>query len=136
MAEWATIPQLGQVDLRKFWPDGGTLPLEPVLIGLGILAVGAALHAGRRYWRRLRPRLEPLRLFHEIASDLGLNWAEQYWLWRVARLRALASPLTLLVCDATLSHHCEAVMRQIPPAARHRLARRQQTIRQRLFHAN
>ncbi len=136
MAEWATIRQLGQLDLRRFWPEEGTLPLEPVLIGLGILAAGAALHAGHRVWRRHRRRLEPLRLFHEIASDLGLNWAEQYWLWRVARLRTLASPLTLLVCDATLSHHCEAVMRQLPPAARHRLARRQQAIRQRLFSAS
>lgn len=122
--------------MRWVWPEESTLPLRPLLI-LATLVVGAlaALWARRAvmgWWRRIRP----LRVFWRIGGALGLSVNQRLWLWQVARGAGLESPITLLVCRATLEAHVEIVAQRRPKrdASWHR--RRAAAVARLLFEPN
>lgn len=73
-------------------------------------------------WRRSKNRQDgPLLVFHQIAKQLDLDITTQWLLIRVAQQQNLPTPLTLLICDSTFSHHAKAYVKSMP-------SHRQQTI--------
>ncbi|MFG0247973.1 MAG: hypothetical protein ACF8OB_03725 [Phycisphaeraceae bacterium JB051] len=73
-------------------------------------------------WRNSRNREDgPLLVFHQIARQLELDITTQWLLIRVAQQQNLATPLTLLICDSTFSHHAKAYVKTLP-------AQRQQSV--------
>lgn len=118
---------------NSIWPDGPTLPLRPILVIATALVVALLVRqlliVGRRLWRRSHP----LRLYFRVAGEAGLSLGQMWWLWRVARARGLSTPLTLLVCDATLMHHVELTAESMSPRAARRMMRHLAVARDRLF---
>ena len=73
-------------------------------------------------WRNSRNREDgPLLVFHQIARQLELDITTQWLLIRVAQQQNLPTPLTLLICDSTFSHHAKAYVKSLP-------AQRQQSV--------
>jgi len=91
-----------------------------------LMMVGRNLHG---VWIRLAP----IRMFMAVAREVGLNFADRWWLWRVARHQKLVNPLTLLMSPVTLEHYVARYMREVSSAeARHSL-RRMESLRKHLF---
>jgi hypothetical protein len=116
-----------------FWPDGTTLPLRPILTVAIVLLAGLLIYYGWRRYRQLRGDLAPLWTYHQLASRTGLSLDDQWFLWRLSRRAKLGSPITLLICAATLDHHTERAARHLGAVQGRRLRRRASAIRDRLF---
>jgi len=127
----ATVPE--RLNDLPFWTDGPTLSLGP-LIWLGVFV---AMVAGgwyvRRRWPHWRRDLEPVLCFVQIARSNGVGWSDIWLLWRLAHHCRLTTPLTLLICDATLTAHADARVNVMSRSAGRRLLRRIEAIRERLF---
>lgn len=66
-------------------------------------------------WRRSHDRQDgPLLVFHQIAKQLELDITTQWLLIRVAQQQNLPTPLTLLICDSTFTHHAKAYIKSLP----------------------
>ncbi len=116
-----------------FWPDDATLPLRPMLVVASVVLGLLLARQGWLAWGRWRVKLAPLRAYRDVARQARLGWADQWWLWRLARRQQLASPLTLLVCDATLAHHAQQVAQRLHGGEQRRWQWRSEQIRQALF---
>lgn len=94
-------------DDMKWWPDGPTLPMEPLIWGVRIAGVillaVAGVSIGQRVWRRLAP----IAAYNRVARQLGVDPVDRWRLWRVAKFARLESPVTLLVCSATMEHFAD-----------------------------
>lgn len=119
---------------KFFWPqDGQTLPLRPVLVMLTLLAGVCGVVWSIKAIRRGGHRSEPVRLFNQAASRLGLSWSQRWTLYRIAQRRGLSSPMTLLVCDAVLTFHADQLAQDMGGGAGAHLQRQVAAIRDRLF---
>lgn len=114
MIEWleplAIVPEWRK-DV-EWWPEGPALPLAPLVWGMRLVGAAMIAYIGYVAWRRFEVRLSPLRAFVRVAGRMGLGWHDRWVLWRAAKVEGLASPLTLLVCAATLEHHAESIIRR------------------------
>lgn len=114
MIEWleplAIVPEWRR-DVA-WWPEGPTLPLAPLVWGMRLMGGALLVYLGYVAWRRVRVRVLPLTAYNRVARRMGLGPAERWVLWRAAKAEGLASPLTLLVCAATLEHHAESINRR------------------------
>jgi hypothetical protein len=118
---------------QLLWPDGPSLPLEHLFWGMGIVGAGLLLWWAWSALGRLRKRLEPWRLFNQVAGRFGLSWSEKMDLYRIARQQRLQTPLTLMICDQTLRHHVDALLQTLPPDRALQLDNRAQRIAAKLF---
>jgi len=119
-----------------WFPKGGSsIPLDWLYVMIGLIALAIAWHYGMRYVRRLRRRLEPLRVYCRLAARLGLNFEQRYTLWKVARATGLANPMTLLICSQTLEQHTRQYVATLPTAAARQVERQLDRIHRRLFPA-
>ncbi len=111
MTEWfetlAIVPEWRK-DVT-WWPDGPSIPLAPLVWAMRLMGAAILLYIGSHAWRRLRVRLSPLWAFDRAARQMGLRPVDRWVLWRAAKTEGLTSPLTLLVCAATLEHHAESI---------------------------
>lgn len=85
--------------------------LPPLLLSLACLLMGAALLYGLWLYRHRDRHPLPQMTYHRLARAMGLSLGQRLRLWRVARRRGLASPITLMLCPATFDHHVEAYRR-------------------------
>ena len=123
----------GEPPMRRFWTDGPTLPLWPLLMILGVV-VGVLV--GRQLWlnyRHARLRIRPLLLFLVVARESGLSRIEQWRLWQIARRTGLTSPITLMICESTLRAHAERATAGLAARTERRLNRAVDRIGDRLF---
>lgn len=118
---------------HTFWAEGQSLPLTSIILMVGLVAWVAVSWRAVLWYRRARRRSEPLRAFVRLARAQGLGWSDIHALRRAARAQQLTTPLTLLVCQATLLHQLDAAGENLPPRARADLQRRTPRIAERLF---
>lgn len=138
---WETIevanlkspPVIGQIDALSVWPEGPSVPITGLLWGMGVVALIAMAVAARVAWRRWRVRARPLQLFWQVAGRTGLTPTERWVLWRAARACGLRTPLTLLVCRATLMHHAQRWIDRLPHGRAIAMDRAMQRIAGKLF---
>ncbi len=116
-----------------FWPEGSTLPLGPILWVIALAGVGFGFWHVRRHWPEWSRHLEPLRCYCRLARKVGLAWRDIVMLWWMARRCGLSSPLTLMVCDATLTAHADHLVERLSPGHARRFMRQVESIRLRLF---
>lgn len=120
----------------SWWPTGGTsMPLKWLWVIGGMLVLFVAIRLGMRYFRVARRRLEPIRVFSQLAGGLGLSVEQRWVLWRVARATGLTSPITLLVCSDTLDWHGRRYVSTLSAGAARSAERQLERIAARLFTA-
>ena len=118
--------------IRHHWGD----LLVPLTWAGSVAAVAAAVlgAVALQHWLRKRGREpQPVAVFHAVARRLGLSWAEQWLLLRIARAQALPSPLTLLLSRRTLRVHAGRWAAELPVSRRRGVLRRVRRVRQRLM---
>lgn len=109
------------------------LPWEVMLIILGLLVLLIALLSIRRWWGRRNTDPTPLMIYSAIARKAGLSFGDRVLLWRIARKRELATPITLLLARGALDHHAKAYRAALSHSASGRVGRRIDRIRGELF---
>lgn len=109
------------------------IPVQWVLIAAGLLMLVMAGLSLRVWWQTRHERSSPLSVFNKVAGDCGLTPGERLMLWRIARRRGLASPLTLMVSPTTLRHHARASCEHRGSGRRVREMRRVAALRRKLF---
>lgn len=120
----------------SWWPRGGaSLPLKWLYVIGAALVLFIVIRLGVRYYRRLKRRLEPLRIYSQVAHKMGLSTDQRWMLWRVARQTGLSSPLTLLVCSDTLDWHGRQYVQQLSGAGARAAERHLERIATKLFSA-
>jgi hypothetical protein len=120
----------------SWWPTGGSsLPLKWLYVIAVGLIVFVTIRFGVKYYRRLRRRLEPLRIYAQVAGKMGLSTEQRWTLWRVARQTGLTSPLTLLVCSDTLDWHGRQYVSQLSGSGARSAERQLERIATKLFSA-
>lgn len=118
-----------------FRNEGDATGMFRWVLALGALLLGLMLAVWVQQWlqqRRLSSR--PIRVFHGLASDLGISLADQWLLVRIAHQQDLPTPLTLLLSPQTLRHHACDYVRVLKPPTRARTLARVARLRRRLFH--
>ena len=87
-----------------------TFPVtSAVLVALGLVLLLASIW-GWRWHQRRHLRSEPIRVFHQVASQVGMSLKQQWLLVRIARQQHLPTPLTLMLSGKTLEHHAQAYL--------------------------
>lgn len=125
-------PRASLEEIRRGW----RFETSDYQVGWAVLALGLLLLtvAGwsllRRLLRGMRP---PSWTFLKAARQAGLNRADAWLLWRVARTEHLPSGLTLMLSDSTLRHHGLRYLRSLTPGQRAAAAQRLAAIESRLF---
>ncbi len=92
--------------------SGWALAIFAILIGFLI-----ALKLFLWYRKKDRPT-GPMIIFYQICKQVGLSLQSQWLLIRIAKQQSLSTPLTLLVCHATLSSHAQAYAQSLPVTRR------------------
>jgi len=122
-----------QTDALSVWPEGQSLPTTGLLWGLGgmglMLAGWLGWRAARRGWKAMRP----LRLFRQVARSVGLTHGECWTLWRASRQCGLHTPLTLMICRATLDHYRRRLGDEARPGRALAMDRTLQRVAEKLF---
>jgi len=129
----ATVPE--RLADTPFWADGPTLPLAPLLWIATFVAVVVGAWQVHRRWPTWRRRLQPLICYYQFARAQGLGWGQIWLLWWMARQCRLSTPLTLMVCDATLEAHADELAGRLAAGRARRLGNRVDTLREKLFGA-
>jgi len=97
-----------------FWVEGQSMPIAWIVGMAGLIAIAFFSWRGVVMVRRLDERTESFRQYANLARRAGLSWPEILALKRIAQLEKLTTPLTLLVCPATLSHHLDGATKKLP----------------------
>lgn len=118
--------------MREHWFDE-LMSVESILIVLLVLGLAIAGLWLWQAWRRRHLGSAPLLSFHRIAVQAGLSLADQWVLVRIARNRRLHSPLTLMLCNSTLTDHADRYLATLTAPRRAVAARRLRRIEQQLF---
>ncbi len=118
--------------MREHWFDD-LMSVESIIIVMLVLGLSIAALWLWQVWRRRHLGSSPLLSFHRIAVQAGLSLADQWVLVRIARARRLHSPLTLLLCDTTLSHHADRYLATLTAPRRATTTRRLRRIQRQLF---
>jgi len=96
-----------------FWVEGQSMPVAWIVGMVGLIAMVFLSWRGILMFRRLDERTESFRQFAGLARRAGLSVPEILALKRIAQLEKLTTPLTLLVCPATLSHHLDSATKKV-----------------------
>lgn len=96
-----------------FWVEGQSMPMAWIIGMVGLIAMVFLTWRGVLMFRRLDERTESFRQFAGLARRAGLSVPEMLALKRIAQLEKLTTPLTLLVCSATLSHHLDSATKKV-----------------------
>jgi len=96
-----------------FWVDGQAIPVVWIIGMAGLIAMIFFSWRGVVAVRRLDERTESFREFAALARRSGLSVPEILALKRIAQLEKLSTPLTLLVCSATLDHHLSSAVKKV-----------------------
>ncbi len=121
--------------LQEQWRVSGSelLPVWPFAVAATALV---ALIGTIWLWRRLKQKTAqpaPLRVFRDLAEDLGLTLADQVLLIRIAHEQALPSPLTLILSPTTFEHHFSRYAQTLSSIQRPKATARAQRIARELF---
>lgn len=130
------LPSLpSRTEIFEQWKleSGPLFSPAPILVAAGVLLVVIAAMRIVQLRRRHQLRQGVMSIFHHVATQAGLDLQTQWLLVRIARHQSLPSPLTLLVCDATLQHHGRAFLQTLSPARRRRPADRLARLRRLLW---
>ena len=140
LLDLVNLPIIGQrltsVELQRISASrstGSAISVFWALAILGLVLVLISSIALIQWYRTRNQRPQPLRLFRQIASSIGLNISDQLLLWQIARKCQLPSPLTLLLSDNTLQYYAESYAHSLPGDRNKRILARIRTIRQYLF---
>ena len=87
-----------------------TFPLTSAVLVASGLALLLASIWGWRWHQQRHLRSEPISVFHQVASQVGLSLKQQWLLVRIARQQHLPTPLTLMLSSGTLDHHAQAFL--------------------------
>ncbi len=120
----------------SFWTHGPTLPLWPLAWLAATVAIAVCAWKVWRRWPAWRAAMQPVGLYVRLGRAQGLATLDLWLLWWIARRARLTTPLTLLVCDATLTHHADAVADDLSRGPARRVMRRVERVRTRLFPAD
>lgn len=102
--------------IREHWhfSGEGLMATTPVVILMALLCLALALVSHRH--TRWRPQRSARRkVFCQIISGTGLGKTEQHLLTRIARQQRLATPLTLVLSQATFDYHVRRYVQKVRP---------------------
>lgn len=108
-------------------------PLAWIFAGIGALLVVVVTVSLSRWLKQQNRSKHPLLLYHHFAKQAGLSWMDEWLVYRLARIRALPTPLTLLICQDTMAAHIEAHARSLPDASARQYRRRMAELKGYLF---
>lgn len=109
------------------------LQINSLIYPIMILAV-VFIGVGGWRWRQTRHlRSKPLLTFHQLATSLGVTLGDQWFLARIARRSGLPTPLTLMLCPATMRHHAAQFVQHASPQRRAKVMARTSGIEHHIF---
>jgi hypothetical protein len=115
----------------ELWPENFPVQwLAWILLGVGLMVAGVWFWRIGRQWRK---RLEPTVVSVRLGRKLGLGWGQCLLLARIAAVRQLSSPLTLMLSGNTFANHVELYLQQQSAARSRRLRQALGRIHDRLF---
>ncbi|MBI1338379.1 MAG: hypothetical protein GC164_15665 [Phycisphaera sp.] len=107
-------------------------PLHFVFGVTGVLLLVLAFWLRRRHQTR-HERSAPIRIFHDVARQLGLSWPQQWLLFRIAKENHLPSPLALLLSGSTLNHYARLYAQNVTAYRRLKFLEEVRAIKHKLF---
>lgn len=105
-------------------------PIVTIIVGLIVMAAALWLY---RWARRQNARAVKLNFFNEIADTIGLRAGDRALLIDIARYEGLRTPVTLMVCSSTLSHHAESYSRNLSRRRCRAVSTRVESMQTKLF---